>query len=49
VKHNQLSESKEPAYDVIAPTKGSQDVKMMPNPAYGTASSIKMDENPAYK
>jgi len=49
VNCSQRSESKEPAYDVIAPTKGSQDVKMMPNPAYGTASSIKMDKNPAYE
>jgi len=48
VKFSQLDESKEPTYDVIDATKRSQDVNMMPNPAYGTAS-IKMDENPAYK
>jgi len=48
VKLNQMNESKEPAYDVIDPTRGSQDVKMTPNPAYGTAS-IKMDKNAAYK
>jgi len=49
VKCSQLSESKESAYDVIDTTKGSQDVKMTFNPAYGSASSIKLDENPAYK
>jgi len=48
VKLSQLGESKDPTYDAIDTTKRSQDVKMVPNPAYGTAS-IKMDENPAYR
>ena len=48
VKLSQVDESKEPAYDFIDTTTGSQDVNMTPNPAYGT-SSIKIDKNPAYK
>ena len=46
VKLSQLDESKEPAYDVVDTSSGTQDVKMTSNPAYDT---INMDENPAYK
>ena len=49
VKLSELNESKgDAAYDVIDTNSGTRDVKMTPNPAYGTSSSIKMDENPAY-
>ena len=58
-KFDQLSESKEPTYDVvdaagsvnITPNpaySGTDIVKITPNPAYGTSSTIKNDEDPAY-
>ena len=47
VKFTEFDESKEPAYDDIDTTQGTQDVKMIRNPAYSTPSSIKMDAIPA--
>ena len=34
-------------YDAVSATSGQ--VNMTPNPAYGNNSSIKMEENPAYR
>jgi len=39
---------KEQDYDIVNATSGKQTITMTPNPAYGI-SSIKMDENPAYR
>ena len=49
IKLSKLDGSQEPAYDVInAAASEPQNVFLTPNPAYHT-STIKMNENPAYK
>ena len=49
VQLSEFNQTKEENYDDVITASGMQSVSMTVNPAYGNNSSIKMDENPAYR